>query len=272
MEVEGVGVFAADVEYNRGHRNKFIPWRRLPRRSKSTDMLNRLNDIKNLAMGLTPIQASYESPSSRVAWFINPGHGRLQAGKRSPVIPKGEWRDIPVRLAVEFDCEELRFFEWWWNRQVAHVIVRKLRDENFEAYNVVPEVNVGMFPQRVTRANRKNTHARKKAWVGIHSNAFGDGWNEVGGIETLRYPGSREGKIMSFEFQKELLSATGFRDRGVKDRKDLFELKRTSMPAVITETGFFTNKEECLELLTWDMIYAVADAHVNAIIKLDDIL
>lgn len=235
-------------------------------------IVNDLNDIKNLAFGLKPIESVYDTPASRVAWFINPGHGRLQAGKRSPQIPKEEWKDVSVRLAVEFDCHDLRFFEWWWNRQVAGLIVKKLRQENFEAYNVVPEFNVGMFPQRVTRANRKGTHARKKAWVGIHSNAFRDNWNNVGGVETLRYPGSRKGKLMAFEFQKELLSATGFRDRGVRDRKNLFELKRTSMPAVITETGFFTNKEECLSLLTWDMIYAVADAHVAAITKLDGML
>lgn len=44
--------------------------------------------------------------------------------------------------------------------------------------------------------------------------------------------------------QHELIQATGLRDRGVKENPTLYVLRKTTMPAVLCECGFMTNKRE----------------------------
>ena len=41
------------------------------------------------------------------------------------------------------------------------------------------------------------------------------------------------------------------------------------MPAVLTENGFYNNKEECKLLLQDDIRQKIADAHVAAILEIE---
>lgn len=185
-------------------------------------------------------------------WLINNGHGRLQPGKRSPLF--GLYDKIDPRIGEE--CGERRFFEWWFNRQVARALYAKMTQRRVL---VVPEDNVDDFLR--TRVARGNTlKAKKKIWLSIHANAASaePRWNVAHGCEV--FYGSQPGLAQIFQ---EKLVALGLRDRGIKKGTHLYEIRRTSMPAILIEVGFFDNKEEALWMLSH--INEIADAILEGI-------
>jgi len=100
-----------------------------------------------------------------------------------------------------------------------------------------------LLSDRVILANK----LKADIFISIHCNASGS--SKAKGIETLYYPGSTKGEALAEKIQFHLIDKLKRIDRGIKSRSDLFVLKYTSMPAVLIECGFLSNKEE-LKLLT----------------------
>lgn len=103
--------------------------------------------------------------------------------------------------------------------------------------------------------------------VEIHLNA---GPPEVRGTEVLYYRGSVKGRQYGDIFQKELLRQIRrqSRDRGVKERSDLYFLKATRCPAVITEAEFISNNKIARRLREDFLTEKIAFAHAEAIWKI----
>ena len=59
--------------------------------------------------------------------------------------------------------------------------------------------------------------------------------------------------------QKQLIEATGAKDRGVKE-SGFYVLKNTKAPAILIETGFISNSTECKKLFTTDYQRTMAKA------------
>lgn len=210
-----------------------------------------------------------ETPAVRIDapryyWLLDNGHGRLQPGKRSPKFEDGS-----------------QFEEWEFTRDIVARMVPQLDDAGVQYLNLVPEVEVGSFlKERVDRANA-SSHPLGIApiFISIHSNAFGmgDTWSTsetARGIETWHFPGSNSGMRIASAFQQEILKLLPWRDRGIKShqrgsRNVFYVLQNTSMPAILTETGFYTNKEETEWLLRDDIRQLIADAHVAAILSIE---
>ncbi len=92
-------------------------------------------------------------------------------------------------------------------------------------------VNLG---ERCRIANSNNADL----FVSIHINS--DDNLQASGTETLCYSKNRLAELI----QKNLLSKLKLKDRGVKERKDLYVLNGTKMTAVLCELGFLSNKKE----------------------------
>ena len=97
--------------------------------------------------------------------------------------------------------------------------------------------------KRCEIANRN----RCDLFLSIHLNSFSD--SSAHGIETLVY-NANGGKAYQYAWciEHEMCLETNAKSRGVKERKDLYVLKHTVMPAVLIETGFISNKAEGLKL------------------------
>src|SRR5690606_23114971 len=95
--------------------------------------------------------------------------------------------------------------------------------------------------------SKRTYHANQcgaDVYVSIHANAFGNGWSSAEGIETYHHPQSSQvSKKLAAAMQKELISCTGLRNRGVKTA-NFQVLRETKMPAILLELGFMSNKEE----------------------------
>jgi N-acetylmuramoyl-L-alanine amidase len=195
----------------------------------------------------------------RYLWCLDNGHGKLQAGKRS----------------VIFDDGKTQFLEYEFNRDVVEKIMAKLDEIGVAYFDVVPDVDVvGSFLQgRVKRANNKISPL-KKIFVSVHANAgptSSDGWGSTTGIETWYHKNSRKGKKVAAIFQKELIDEMGWKNRHLKSSAitDLYVLRETWMPAILTENGFFTNKNQARDLMKNAVRQKIADAHVAAIMEIE---
>jgi N-acetylmuramoyl-L-alanine amidase len=200
----------------------------------------------------------------RFVWCLDNGHGKLQPGKRSPVFDNGNGN--------------IQFFEYEFNRDVVERIIKDLKKHGVKYLDVVPDFNeVGSFlEERVDRANKYKTDL-PKIYVSVHSNAgpaaTANDWvaDSVNGIETWYASNSTKGKKLAAVFQKHLVLKTGLKNRNLKStaEKPLYVLEKTTMPAILTENGFYNNKKEVKELMKDRVRQKIADAHVEAILEIE---
>ena len=190
-------------------------------------------------------------------WILDPGHGRLQPGKCSPLFADGS-----------------RFEEWEFNRDIARRIQARCSTLGIRTWITMPERDVDdALPVRVARANAMCSESNELPcrFVSIHANAAGNGgWNPgVTGVECYHYANSAIGRDMATVFNNYITLRTGWRNRGVKASNDLYVLRHTAMPAVLTESGFFTDPQQASDLMTDAVRQKIAEAHVAAILLLD---
>ena len=56
------------------------------------------------------------------------------------------------------------------------------------------------------------------------------------------HPGSSAGRALGNCIQRQIVDSLGTADRGLKDRLDLWVIKRTDMPAVLVELAFIDHE------------------------------
>lgn len=212
-------------------------------------------------MDNTDTEPADVTPGQRYLWCLDNGHGILTAGKRSPFFADGK----------------TQFREYEFNRDIVAKIMESLDKVGIEYYNVVPEVEIGDFLEgRVRRANTK-VSSIPKIYLSIHSNAgpaaSPNDWtpNQVKGIETWFFHGSKKGQKVASIFQKHLIEETGWTSRGLKSRKNsqFYVLRKTRMVAILTENGFYNNRVQVQELMKDEVRQAIANAHVQAILEIE---
>ncbi len=219
--------------------------------------------FENMLSYYPPYEDAVQVISPRFLWCLDNGHGRLQAGKRSPVWEDGKQLE-----------------EWRYTRQIVKKIIQRLEIIGIQFFNVVPEEDVGSFlPERVDRADSKQSDlGLKKIYVSIHGNAAGV--PEASGVECWHFLGSSEGKKLASVFQKHIFQSLKnseydhtWEDRGIRTlspaSRNFFVLRETSMPAVLTENGFYTHRDECQLMMNPDVQQIIADAHVAAILEIE---
>lgn len=198
----------------------------------------------------------------RFLWCLDNGHGKQTPGKRSPL----------------FDDGKTRFLEYEFNRDIVARIIKKLDAAGVAFFNVVPETEIGDFLEgRVGRANNKKSDL-PKLYLSVHSNAApaagSESWasSATSGIETWFFHGSKRGQKIAQIFQKHLIEKTGLKSRGLKSKPEgqFYVLRKTNMTSVLTENGFYNNEVEAAKLMTDSMRQKIADAHVAAILEIEE--
>jgi len=200
---------------------------------------------------------------SKYTWLLDPGHGGLidgvyqTAGKRSPVFSDGNV-----------------LYEGVFNRDVAQRIIKLCESHNIDAIDIVNTNNDKPLRSRVKEANKIHKVARNCIYISIHANAWGKGkeFTSPRGIGVYRYYKSKTGEKLADMLQKHLVEKTGFKDRGVKANEtwaNFYVLRKTHMPAILSENGFMTNLSDATLLLTDDMRQKIAEAHFAMILEME---
>ena len=189
--------------------------------------------------------------------LLDNGHGGLingeyqTSGKRSPIWSDGS-----------------QLFEGEFNRAIVNRIIEKLTIFGIPYINVVPELKDISLSTRVKRAN--SIEEDNVFYLSVHSNAGGGH-----GFEIFTSPGeTKSDKIATIfgqEFKKEFPTKRlrdDYSDGDLDKEANFTVIKKTRMPAVLTENFFMDNEEECKQILmTENGRDKIVEFHINSILR-----
>ena len=121
------------------------------------------------------------------------------------------------------------------NKLVGNALISKFRERGIKVVNCTPSTAKSLNDSLYQRVNTAN-NSGATLFVSIHHNACPGGYgSEVLCIKDNYQDGlsTKEGEAILNE-----LASIGLKNRGVKDRRDLYVLNNTSMPALIVECAF----------------------------------
>lgn len=154
--------------------------------------------------------------------FVDPGHGDPDPG----AVGRNGTKEADVALAVAQRVER--------ELKSAGLRVALTRNTAQRAYaDAKKDLNM--------RARNANG-VKADCFVSIHANASVD--RTAHGTEVCKYPGSNKGALLADAILRGLVSETGLRSRGLKDRPDLCVLRETEMPAALVELAFLSHPAE----------------------------
>lgn len=122
-------------------------------------------------------------------------------------------------------------------------ICNKLRSE-LEKHNIIcymsrtSEEDVMSLSQRTTKANNLNVDL----FLSVHTNSSSN--PNATGVEVLYYSSFN----LADKLSREISNKCNTINRGAKQRKDLYVLTASRMPAILVECGFISNTKECTNL------------------------
>lgn len=194
---------------------------------------------------------------SRTLVLLDAGHGVDTPGKRSPI-----WKD------------GTQLFEWEFNRYIVDKISQYLTASRIANIKLIATDNDVPLSERSNLVNNLYHKYKKDYFVylySIHGNAYKN--EKVNGIEAFTTVGlTVSDTIADITLQELAKLGWNMRYSGkTKLNKDLdyWILKKTNCPSIITESGFYTNYEECKKMLDPYWRNQIALAHIRAAVKIE---
>ncbi len=199
--------------------------------------------------------------------LLDNGHAASTPGKRSPKLENGK-----------------QFFEYEFNRDIVRRIAKKL-DTLGVPYDILTPENDVDVPLR-TRSQRANALCKKYGvencfFLSVHANAAGKGdrWMTAKGFCCYTSKGETAADKYAEIFMREaerVLSPMGKTIRKWSQKKYSWEenftvLILTKCPAVLTENLFYDNREEVEFLMSEQGREAIAQYHVDSILKIENL-
>ncbi len=226
--------------------------------------MNKLLEIIRIIRDQIP--SMYYPAQSRVVTLLDPGHGG---------VVDGVYTTAPSKMFVH---PTFTFYEGVFNRAIAWTLAFELYKKSLGYYILVPEDLDISLRERVRRAEilkpeLKNIN-KSCYYHAIHGNA--DKTGKARGIEIYTSPGTTPADPIATIFYYKL-SNVGWKMRpgigdGDPDKEEKFYvLTQTSMPAFLSENGFYTNIKDAEMMRNQWYINKLVDQMVDAhqtIIKL----
>lgn len=173
---------------------------------------------------------------------IDPGHGGNDPGK------------VAINSALEKDV----------NLAIALKLKKYLEQEDMEVVMTRQE-DKGLYEE--TDSNKK-VHdmknrlaimegAKPALVVSVHQNSYPE--ESVSGVQVFYYRDSAEGKRAALLMQEQMIATLQpAKEREAKENSTYYILKKTTVPTIIVECGFLSNREEADRLTSEDYQERVA--------------
>ena len=173
---------------------------------------------------------------------IDPGHGGNDPGK------------VGINSALEKDV----------NLAIALKLKKYLEQEDMEVVMTRQE-DKGLYEE--TDSNKK-VHdmknrlaimegAKPALVVSVHQNSYPE--ESVSGVQVFFYRDSAEGKKAALLMQEQMIATLQpTKERAAKENSTYYILKKTTVPTIIVECGFLSNREEADRLTSEDYQERVA--------------
>lgn len=195
---------------------------------------------------------------SRTLVILDAGHGINTPGKRSPI-----WSD------------GTQLFEWEFNRNIVSKISRYLTASLISNIRLVQTDNDIPLKDRAILANKLYEQYKEDYFVylvSVHGNAFDN--PSVSGVEAFSTVDTDVSDKIADIHLDHLIVDLGWKLRpqsSVKKGKDVnfYILNSTDFPSILTESGFYTNPEECKKMLDPFWRNRIAMAHLKAMVEIE---
>lgn len=156
--------------------------------------------------------------NGRLVVVIDPGHGGPDVG----AVGIGDIYEADIVLSIAMQVGALL------QQQGIQVVMTRTDNSDID------------LEPRVQLAEQVNA----TLFVSIHANSMGLDRPDINGAETYYYS---SGEALAEVIQNSIVSNVGMNDRGVRQAR-FYVLRRTSMPAVLVETGYVTGEEDAPRL------------------------
>lgn len=195
-------------------------------------------------------------------WLLDAGHGYSTPGKRSPKMKNGQ-----------------QLMEFEYVRKIRDEIAKELGRLGLDYIFVTHYAEDVPLNIRANEVNKIQRTDKSAILISIHANAHGDGskFTDPNGYEVFTSPGFTQSDIVA-EFFYQAMADEGIFDMredvedGDHDREARFYmLTKTVGTSILTENGFYTNEEECKNMMKDSFVKKVAHAHVKAICAIEGI-
>jgi len=183
------------------------------------------------------------APTVKKKIILDPGHSPLVKGKESP---DGTYKEYEFNLDIS-------------NR------MQKLLSQ-YPLNTVIVDYSHANANTELVTLIKKINGENADICVSLHSNAFGTDFNSANGWEIFTYKMQGESLRLAQAIHGEI-NPLGLTDRGIKDGSHLAVIRDTTMPCVLIETGFHTNKDDLAKLKDNAFRDKVADAYVKGILR-----
>ena len=173
---------------------------------------------------------------------LNVPYNPMEDGKYVVMLDPGHGKDTPGKRS--FDQS---FFEYEFNRDMSKRIGNYLRAKGIQVKETVTaDLRDTPLSERVAISNKSDADL----FVSIHSNAFGNTWNNARGWEIYCYKKNSHGGRLAKAIHDANIPEVGLLDRGIKETNSpgLYVIRNATKPAVLIEHGFFSNIEELKKL------------------------
>jgi len=163
------------------------------------------------------------------------------------------------------------FFEGVFNRSLANYLEQYLIDYGFQVKKIYEPINDTTLNKRCQLATSYASVAKHSILVSIHGNAAAA--TTARGWEIFTSPGQTKSDLLATCIGEQVKNATpGWVHRadyldGDLDREARFQmLTGVSMPAVLSENGFFTNYSDAGLMIDVNWQQSIANAHAKGIL------
>lgn len=155
--------------------------------------------------------------------------------------------------------------EWDLNNAVRKRVVNILKD--YDVKIIHTDNNEGYTNESLSSRLAKYKTEKVDAFVSIHHNAFGDGWNNATGVEVYvdKKATSKDMELAKCVYDR-LVKYTSLKGRGVK-KENFYVINQNTIPAVLVEGGFMTNKKDHKVITSEDGQVAYAKAIAEGLIE-----
>jgi len=189
-------------------------------------VLSRDNGARYFVQLLPPTGATHLASRTGRTIMLDPGHGGSDEGTPG-CLPGSQEKTATLQMVklLQADLEAM-----------GYTVLLTRHDDRFVSLGARTDYANAVLPY---------------VFVSIHCNSITD--HSLSGAMTFRHNNAGPESIrLAGNIQTALCGATSCVDKGVRSA-DFFVLRETVMPAVLVETGFMTNKNECGRLL--DPVY-----------------
>lgn len=166
-----------------------------------------------------------------------------------------------------------QFKEYKFSREIVCKLYRKLQSLGYNAIILVPEEQDISLKERVARANEYYDSNKNTILISIHADASPEpGWQDARGWSGWVSKNASQNSKNLCGFIYDEIKKTGVRMRQYLPNQKYWQanyyiLSKSKCPAVLTENGFQTNKEDVAYMESDDGQDNIVNAHVQGIIN-----